>query len=294
MRRQVITLFVLTVISVCVKGQSLPFEFIKDLRKDYRATSEQIQMFSEKAEILSNADIIKEKKKECYHLITKWLLIQGRNALLAPFCYTLWWWNREKITNRVYELMLPLAGGDTAMTINHLFVWLNQHVEQGTFDSICKKELQSMGLFYYFIWTFSDIEDPLGRGGMPNDYKSGKNTFGNRFLYSAVRNPGGLAMHINQRSAIIIDNVTTIDTRSDEQAKSYGIGNQNLGTWLCWYVSSDDRLYFIYESANMKKLFYCGFVRTFANNEDCKSVEQNRKRFEISQRKNKATTSQTK
>jgi hypothetical protein len=60
-----------------------------------------------------------------------------------------------------------------------------------------------------------------------------------------------------------------------------------LGTWLCWYVDENGKLYFIYERATKKKIFYCGFVRTFLDNSNGVTVEQNRKRFEVSARKNK-------
>ncbi|MDR0790203.1 MAG: hypothetical protein LBO06_05375 [Bacteroidales bacterium] len=308
MRKRIVVLSALILTSINVFGQiegkekgNELMQFISDLRQDYKDTPSQLQYFSDiglcspyptEDSLFSkwaedNTQIIKDKKRQCYQLVLTWLYQQGRNAVLAPFCYTIWWWNKERITNKVYDKMYPLASETDSLPANDVFLWLNEQIETGTFKTACEKELKSIGNFWYFIWTFSDIEDPLGRGGLPNDYKGGNNTFGNRFLYSAVRNPGGLRMHIYQRSGIITNQITTIDTRTDEQAKSYGIGNQKLGTWLCWYVDENDKLYFIYERATQKKIFYCGFVRTYSNNKEGVTIEQNRKRFEVSLRKNK-------
>ncbi|MDR1846855.1 MAG: hypothetical protein LBR17_01895 [Bacteroidales bacterium] len=282
-------------------------QFFQDLRKDYKATASQLDMFV-KANVCTplndsnilkqwqkdNTSLIKKKKRESYSLVTKWLLLQGRNAILAPFCYTLWWWNKNKITQKVYNQIVPIISENDSLNINNAFLWLNQQIEEGSFSKMYEQEVRKIGCFWYFIWTFSDIEDPLGRGGLPIDYKAkpniDNNSFKNRFLYSAIRNPGGLSMHIYQRSGEITNAVTTIDTRTDEEAVSYGIGNQQLGTWLCWYVDSDNRLYFIYEKASEKRIFYCGFVRTFASDNKGVLKEQNRKRFEVSARKNKALT----
>jgi hypothetical protein len=276
-------------------------QFIKDLRQDYKATPSQLQYFSDiglctpypqdttlvSQWIKDNTAIIKDKKRQCYQLVLTWLLQQGRNAALAPFCYTFWWWNKKRITNMVYDKTYPLVEYEDSLSTNDAFLWLNEQIESGTFKAKCEKELKTIGNFWYFIWTFSDIEDPLGRGGLPDDYKGGKNSFGNRFKYSAIRNPGGLRMHIYQRSGEIKDQITTIDTRNDQQASSYGIGDQNLGTWLCWYIDENDELYFIYERATQKKIFYCGFVRTYSKNSKGVTIEQDRKRFEVSLRKNK-------
>ena len=311
MLKRIVVLSSFLIISISVFGQTQSKEkdkegrheliqFIKDLKQDYEHTHLQVQYFSDvglcppysnenssySKWVEDNTRIIKTKKKQCYRLMLTWLAQQGRNTIVAPFCYTTWWRNKEKITKSVYDKIHPLIDDADSLSVNDAFLWLNEQVESGTFKTVCEEYLKTIGKFWYFIWTFSDIEDPLGRGGLPNDYKGGKNTFGNRFLYSAVRNPGGLRMHLYQRSDNITNQITTIDTRGDEDAVSYGIGNQKLGTWLCWYVGENNELYLIYERATQKKVFYFGFVRTYVYNRKGKMVEQNKKRFEVSLRTN--------
>jgi hypothetical protein len=263
-------------------------QFVKDMKADYRLSSSQTEIFMAADTSFADSVFLKKMKRESYRLVTKWLAEQIRNGLVAPFCYTLWWWNRTKITQKVYDKMLPLIGSTDSLSVDKVFEWLNRQIEGGTYKEICEKDLKAIGKFRYFIWTFSDIEEPLGRGGLPHDYKSGRNTFCNRFAYSAIRNPGGLRMHIYQRSGAIKSQVTTFDSRQEEEAVSYGIGNVKLGRWLSWYVDVDNKLYFIYERATKKKIFYCGFVRTFSKDEFGIDREQDRKRFEISLRKNKS------
>ncbi|MDR1006907.1 MAG: hypothetical protein LBL74_08630 [Bacteroidales bacterium] len=311
MANRIFLLLALITFSLTAFSQTENFEggdelsqFFKDLKEDYNQSASQLKQFADlnvcmpypdnptKEWIERNTKIIKAKKRQCYWLVVKWLLQQGINSVIAPIAYTIWWRDKNEITDKIYKAALPLINSKDSLSVNEVFFWLNEQIEKGHYKAVCEKPLKSIGLFDYFIWTYSDILDPLGRGILPLDYKGGKNTFCNRFLYSAVRNPGSLQMHIYQRSDTIVNQVITKDTRIDEVAKSYGIGNQQLGTWLCWYVDNKGKLYFIYERSTQKKVFYCGFVRTYLDDEKGVATEQNRKRFEVSLRKNTAQNSQ--
>jgi len=114
--------------------------------------------------------------------------------------------------------------------------------------------------FIYWLWTYGDINDPLGWGGMPKDYRNGKNNFINRFWFSAIRNPRFTINHLKYKSEPIDSEIIIIDTRNyNNMIKSYGVGDMPEGVIFKWMYSKN-KAYFIYENNTNESAFWFGYV----------------------------------
>lgn len=114
---------------------------------------------------------------------------------------------------------------------------------------------------YHWLWTYGDLHDPLGRGGMPEDYRDGKNSFINRYWYSAIRNPRFTYNYENFMSRKITHETSVIDTRDySNMIKSYGVGDSPEGRIFKWFMDREGDYYFIYENNTIDSVFWLGWV----------------------------------
>lgn len=226
--------------------------FIKVLRDDYR----------------SSPDSIKKKKKTAI-LKTIWLTIdQVWSGVTALFVYPIWYIFRKQITNKIYE-------GTSWQDVHALVV--RNYIHD------VKVITQRHGKFLYWLWTYGDLRDPLGRGELPEDGYRGrfKNNFIGRYYENAIRNPRFTNNYMNYRSGTIIGVVKVIDTRNyDITHSSEGIGSAPSGLLFKWMIDTKDEWYFIYDDNNKENLFYFGY--SGLGKED---IGKNG-RFEIGYRKN--------
>jgi len=131
--------------------------FIKNITQDYK-----------------NGLIDKSVKRSCYFRIIKNIILSLWSVFTSPFIYPVWYLFRKSITNKIYK-------GTS---------W--QEIDKLMYDSKkdeVKSRLIKNGYLLYLLWTYGDSNDPLGRGGIPNDYRDGKNNFWNRYMFGAFRNP---------------------------------------------------------------------------------------------------------
>jgi len=228
-------------------------EFIKALRKDYKSTPE---------------GNVKKKKKKAI-LKTIWLTFdQVWSGVTALFIYPIWYAFRKQITNKVYE--------GTSWEVVHKLVVENKTKE-------AKMIVQRSGKFLYWLWTYGDLRDPLGRGELPDDGYRGrfKNNLIGRYYENAIRNPRFTINYMNYRTGTITHSYTVIDTRNfDVSHSSEGIGSSPSGLLFKWMVDDSGEWYFIYDDNNKNNLFYFGY--SGLGKED---IGKNG-RFEIGYRKN--------
>ena len=207
-------------------------KFITNLRDDVKSTN-------------SLSQITKKDKIDCIKKVFNIFVSLIWSAISAPIFYTIWWIFKKPITEKIYK-------GTSWQEIDEL---KNEHPQK------VKEILQKNGKFLYWLWTYGDITDPLGRGGLPTDYFDGKNTFWNRFRYSAVRNARFNKNYIDFRTGKISISEMVIDTRNfNYRHKSYGIGDSPDGIIFKWLKDEDGSTYFIYEDNNSKHLFYFGWI----------------------------------
>jgi len=227
-------------------------QFIKILRMDYKPSSEDVRA----------------KKRRAINKTIRLTFNQIWGGISAPLIYPIWYIFRKKITNTLYE-------GTSWQAVHKLVV------ENKIKDA--KLIVQRKGMFLYWLWTYGDLRDPLGRGELPDDGYGGKykNNFIGRFYENAVRNPRFTINYMDYRTGTIVQSHTVIDTRNfDISHSSEGIGSAPSGILFKWMVDESDEWYFIYDDNNKENLFYFGY--SGLGKED---IGKNG-RFEIGYRKN--------
>lgn len=208
--------------------------------------------------------LTKQEKRNCWKGIFKNILMSLWNKITAPFIYPIWYLFRKKITNKIYK-------GTSWREINDLMSFNK--------TKKVKQKLKNNGIFLYWIWTYGDAKNPLQRGGLPKEF--GKNTFWNRFKYSALRNPRFNYNYIYFRTGEIIKAFVVIDNRNfNYMHKSPGIGDSPNGIYFCWLKDHNSKWYFIYEDNNVNNIFYFGYTGFLKQN-----IGNSGGRFEIVYRK---------
>jgi len=227
-------------------------QFIKILRMDYKTSGEDARA----------------KKRRAINKTIRLTFNQIWGGISAPLIYPIWYIFRKKITNTLYE-------GTSWQAVHKLVV------ENKIKDA--KLIVQRKGMFLYWLWTYGDLRDPLGRGELPDDGYGGKykNNFIGRFYENAVRNPRFTINYMDYRTGTIVQSHTVIDTRNfDVSHSSEGIGSAPSGVLFKWMIDENDEWYFIYDDNNKDNLFYFGY--SGLGKED---IGKNG-RFEIGYRKN--------
>lgn len=200
--------------------------FIKVLHTDYQVSTKEMQILKKKA-------ILKTIKMTCSQI---W------SGVTAPLVYPFWWLFREKIVDRVYR-------GTSWQEILEL-VRANKTVE-------VESKLKQNGRFWFWLWTFGDLEDPLGRGELP---KAKENNFKTRFYENAIRNPRFTINYMFYRSGTIVAVEKVIDTRDfTVQHASDGLGSAASGCLFKWMLDDRGDWLFIYDDNNQYNLFYYGY-----------------------------------
>ena len=212
--------------------------------------------------------VSKQDKNNCYKTIVKDILMILYNGITTPFIYPIWYLFRKQISDKIYQ-------GTTWQEILKLMD-SNQPL-------MVKDALERNGKFLYWLWTYGDLEDPTGDGGMPESF--GANTFWNRFKYSAIRNPRFNYAYLNFRTGLILSEKIVIDTRNfNIMHKSVGLGDSPDGIYFKWMVDTSNKWYFIYENNNSDNLFYFGYVDLLNL-----TINNNGGRFELSYRQTDST-----
>lgn len=218
----------------------------------------------------SSGVLPKKIRLVCYKKVVRFIIGLLWAKISAPLVYPIWFMLRKRLwASQNGNWKGIKAGVDINETSGVKFLISNK-------DNGSK--------FQYWLWTYGDLNDPLGRGGMPDDYKNGKNTFWNRWRYSALRNPRFNWNYMELRTQPICFAVTCIDTRNYEvMHMSYGIGNSPDGVCFRWFKDIEDNWYFIYEDNNKNSIWYFGWVGLL------QQAIGNNGRFEISYRKTQGT-----
>ena len=125
--------------------------FIKTIKLDYKSTKGLPS---------------KKDKQNTYKRILKFIFGLLWNLSSALLIYPIWYIFRKQITKTIYA-------GTSWEEIEHL-------MQICEIDQV-EKKLKQKGYFLFWLWTYGDCHDPLGRGGMPIDYEDGKNNFYNRY-----------------------------------------------------------------------------------------------------------------
>lgn len=223
-------------------------KFIKNLRIDYKKSNNDIKIY---------------KKKAIFKTI-KLTLIYIWSGITAPFIYPIWYLFRKQICNKVYE--------NSSWQEVHKLIEENKIIEA---KSIIKKH----GNFIYWLWTYGDLRDPLGRGELPDNVIN--NNFKTRYYENAIRNARFIINYIDFRSGTILEVFTIIDTRDFKILhSSEGIGSAPSGIIFKWMIDDRGDWIFIYDDNNINNLFYFGY--SGLNKKDI----GNNGRFEIGYRKN--------
>jgi hypothetical protein len=187
--------------------------------------------------------VSKQDKINCCKKVVINLLEYVWNGVTAPFVYPIWYLFKNQITKKVYN-------GTSWEEISSLMS-TNKISE-------VKNKLLVNGKFMYWLWTYSDSDDPLGKGGLPDVYK---NTFFGRFYWGAIRNPRFNFNYMEFRTQEITQVVTIIDKRNfNFMHKSFGLGDSPDGVYFKWMKDKNNNWYFIYEDNNEKNLFYIGYT----------------------------------
>lgn len=240
-------------------------KFHRDLRRDIK---------------LNPNNLDQAKMRACRRRYTRFMLLFLANMIIAPFMYCAWWSLKKKISYKLYynfrdfyktDKLYNSFGYYEVDDIDQFYTWLhtmimNSPLNNHKLDADIKRAL---GLFYYYIWLHGDDDDPLGRGGLPETYKSGKNTFYNRFMFGPIRNPWGNGIHLKMKSALIEQVYTDIDERADQDTTNYGTSNARVGTYLRWYVDHNGDYWYMYERVYLNRIlgwrdFYFGGVGCLA------------------------------
>ena len=207
-------------------------QFIKDIKSDYKSSDKNIQ----------------KKKKKAILKTIRLTFNQVWSGISAPFIYPIWYIFRKQITNAVYE--------GTSWEVVHKLINDNKIDE-------AKRIVKQKGKFIYWLWTFGDLRDPLGRGELPDDGYNGKfkNNFIGRYYENALRNPRFTINYIDYRSGDIVKSFTIIDTRDyNVSHSSEGLGTQPSGIYFKWFVDAKDEWYYVYDNNNKENLFYFGYT----------------------------------
>lgn len=225
--------------------------FFQTIKSDLKVSSNQISI---------------SDKKKCWNRIILNIFTIVWNAISAPFVYPIWYMFRKIITTNIYE-------NTSWQEILKLM--------QSNETELAKQILLHNGKFLYWLWTYGDCDDPLGCGGLPNKY--GKNTFLNRFKWSAIRNPRFNINYMNFRTGKIVQVINIIDNRNfNYMHKSFGISDSPDGIYFKWMKDNNNKWYFIYEDNNSNHLFYFGYTGLLKYD-----IGFNGGRFELSYRKTK-------
>lgn len=185
-------------------------------------------------------------KRLCYRRIAKNLLWGIWNAISTLFIYPIWYMFRKSITDKIHK-------GTSWQEIEQL---MNQCEIQQVED-----KLRVNGKLLFWLWTYGDNVDPLGWGGMPEDYGTKKNNFWNRFKWSAIRNPRFNINYLYFRTGLIEEEKIVIDTRNPKLwHESYGVGSSEDGIIFKWLRDNNNKWYFIYEDNNFNHVFWFGYV----------------------------------
>lgn len=202
----------------------------KDIRADYKKIGR-----------VRQAD-----KRLCYKRIAKNLLWSIWNLMTAIFIYPIWYIWRKPITDKIHQ-------GTSWEEIKLL-------MQKCEIDEV-EKKLKKNGKFLFWLWTYGDCDNPLGWGGMPNDYGTKKNNFINRFRWSALRNPRFNINYMYFRTGVIQEECIVIDTLDwNYWHISYGLGSSPDGTLFKWVRDNNNKWYFIHTTHNSKRMFYIGYV----------------------------------
>jgi hypothetical protein len=207
-------------------------QFIAAMKKDYR---------------LSGSGV-KRKKKKAILKTVRLTFDQIWSGIMAPLIYPIWYVFRKQITNAVYE--------GTSWEAVHKLINNNGIAE-------AKRIVSRRGKFIYWLWTFGDLRDPLGRGELPDDGYKGrfKNNFIGRFYENAIRNPRFTINYIDYRTGPIVRTYTIADTRDySKTLSSEGLGSQPIGMYFKWFVDDKGEWYYVYDDNNSKNMFYFGYL----------------------------------
>lgn len=227
--------------------------FFKAMKDDYKSSNSETKVHKKKAIL-----------KTIY--LTFDQIWSGISAL---FIYPIWYFFRKQITNTIYE--------GTSWQI------VQKMIQDNKIDD-AKKIVKRKGKFLYWIWTYGDLNDPLGRGELPDDGYNGKfkNNFIGRYYENALRNPRFTINYMNYRSGNIVKVNTVKDTRNyDIEHSSEGLGSAPAGIYFKWLVDDRNEWYYIYNDNNENNLFYFGYVG-FSND-----IIGSNGRFEIGYRNRK-------
>lgn len=206
--------------------------FLKTIRADHRQSD----------------TITKGHKKRAILKTISLTLNQIWGGLTAPFIYPIWYLFRKQITEAVYA-------GTSWQTVHKL-------IEDNRIRE-AKAIVSSRGRFIYWLWTFGDLRDPLGRGELPDDGYKGrfKNNFVGRFYENAIRNPRFTINYMNYRTGNIVEVIDVIDTRDyTTNHSSEGLGSHPSGIHFKWFIDVDGEWYYIYDDNNKENLFYFGYT----------------------------------
>jgi len=215
--------------------------FLKDLKGNYNTSPGYIAI----------------ARRACYIRAIGHIGSYSWSILTAPLIYPIWYIFRYRLA---INIVLSVTNVPDDM------------------DHIKKQAKKYCNWFTYWLWTYGDLHDPLGRGGMPEDYRNGENSFINRFWYSAIRNPRFTYNFLHYQSEPIINTVVSLSERDYSVTyKSNGIKDSIKGRYLVWRYDGKGKTYFLYENNTDKSLFYIGWVGLDNNS---------RSRFEIGYRMN--------
>lgn len=202
-------------------------KFIKIMSKDYR----------------SETGPTKKEKSASYFRSLRMLFMYIWNGISAPIVYPFWYIFKKQIVSKAYS-------GTSWQDINKM-------VEENKTSDV-KRIIKANGKFIYWIWTYGDLRDPLGRGELM-DRKT--NTFWNRYWENAFRNARFTINFMEFRSAPIVEDHIVIDERNyNYMHKSEGIGDSPDGIFFRWMKDAENKWHFLYEDNNDKNIFYYGHV----------------------------------
>jgi hypothetical protein len=221
-----------------------------------------------KADYKSGKGPCKGDKKRSYLRLIRLLFMNVWNGLTAPIIYPIWYMFRKSITNKIYK-------GTTWEIINKM-------IDDNQTEDVKKILKSNGGSFIYWLWTYGDLRDPLGRGELPEDGYKGKfkNNFIGRYYENAIRNVRFSTNFMEFRTGITVEVVIVLDERDfTYMHKSDGIGDSPDGIYFKWMLDNNGRWGFIYEDNNSENIFYFGYVGLLK-----KDIGQNG-RFETSYRK---------
>lgn len=207
-------------------------QFITAMRRDYK----------------SSDSVTKKNKRKAILKTIRLTFDQVWSGIMAPLVYPIWYIFRKQITEAVYE--------GTSWEAVHKLINSNQIDE-------AKRIVSRRGKFMYWLWTFGDLKDPLGRGELPDDGYKGrfKNNFIGRFYENAIRNPRFTINYMNYRTGPIVETHTITDTRDySTTLSSEGLGSQPVGIYFKWFVDDKGEWYYIYDENNKQNMFYFGYT----------------------------------